>query len=85
MFVARDKDNSLYLYQFKPTRQLDTWYDWDDGDRSGIIELDENCFTNLKWQDEPIEVITVDKGEFLKFIDKLTKDKKRENDDTRKS
>lgn len=61
MFVARDKDNSLFLYGFKPTRQIDdTWYDWDDGDRTGIIELDKDLFPMLTWEHEPIEVIVCD-------------------------
>lgn len=56
MWVARDKDNKLVLYEFEPTRHYDKWYDYDNGTMYGLIELDESLFPNLKWEDEPIEV-----------------------------
>ena len=54
MWVARDKNGELYLYEFKPSkREIDgTWYDWDNGDRYGIIRLSRGLFPNVIWEDE---------------------------------
>ena len=59
MWVARDKNGELYLYEFKPSkREIDgTWYDWDNGDRYGIIRLSRGLFPNVIWDDkEALEV-----------------------------
>lgn len=58
MWIARDECGDLFLYEFKPTKRKieGTWYDWDDGDRFGIIQLDKSLFPDLSWDNEPIEV-----------------------------
>ena len=61
-YVARDKDNSLWLYLDKPERSKQTFMPITYG---GIIRgekyfsnhgLDVNDYANLKWEDEPVEV-----------------------------
>lgn len=54
MWVARDKNGDLYLYEFKPSkREKDgTWYDWDNCDRYGIMCLPHGLFPNVTWEDE---------------------------------
>lgn len=59
-YVARDKDNSLWLYLGKPERSKQTFMPITYG---GIIRgekyfsnygLDVNDYANLKWEDEPV-------------------------------
>lgn len=53
MYVARDKNGSLWLYSEKPHREiLDVW--WSESGNSMQINSEE--FPQLKWKDEPIEV-----------------------------
>ena len=62
-YVARDKNGELWLYMGKPIR-TDTAFRGDlDKGVTGLIHLNfrcfglnENDFTNLKWEDEPVEV-----------------------------
>ena len=61
-YVARDKDNSLWLYLGKPERSKQTFMPITYG---GIIRGEKyfsnhglyvNDYANLKWEDEPVEV-----------------------------
>ena len=61
-YVARDEDNSLWLYLSKPVRSERKFMPASYG---RIIRyekyfsnygLDVNDYANLKWQDEPVEV-----------------------------
>lgn len=61
-YVARDKSGCLYLHIEKPFRDglefsnnLEMYYRLQD-DNFKYFGLNENDFTNLKWEDEPIEV-----------------------------
>ena len=61
-YVARDKDNSLWLYLGKVTRSEQIFMSTSYG-RIIISEkyfskyaLDVNNYANLKWEDEPVEV-----------------------------
>lgn len=53
LYVARDKDESLYLYEYKPKKYNTVWCDG-----IGFLEkLDSNLFPEVKWEDEePTEV-----------------------------
>ena len=62
-YVARDEDNSLWLYLGKPARSKNTFMPISCG---RIIRsekyfsnygLDVNDYANLKWEDEPVEVV----------------------------
>ena len=61
-YVARDKDNSLWLYMGKPVRYDDAFIaDLSKGNALTNINfrcfgLNESDYVNLKWEDEPVEV-----------------------------
>ena len=61
-YVARDKNNALFLYIGKPFRGIDKFHPYQNG---CIITSDDDLFNfglnkkeyaNLKWEDEPVEV-----------------------------
>lgn len=59
MWVARNKDNSLWVSNTKPIRTKDKGNKgyWDYDDFYGILEIkDKSLFPDLTWEDEPIEV-----------------------------
>ena len=45
-YIARDKDNKLYLYSNKPFKAMNIWVG------NEIAELDENNFKNIKCDDK---------------------------------
>lgn len=51
MWIARDKNNELYLYWNKPVRATEEWLT-----NSVSMGIDDSMFSNLKWEDEPVEV-----------------------------
>lgn len=62
MWVARDKNRTLYLFKKCPSRCFNIWMQ-----RLSIEvyigELPTALFHDLKWEDEPIEVELVRKEE----------------------
>lgn len=55
-YIARDKDNHLYLYtKAKPVFNQATGM-WESVQSVEYIEIDKNEFPKLKYTDEPIEV-----------------------------
>ena len=74
MWIARDKNGCLYLYEAKPQKfnYRDIW----DNDGNGAHHIDDALFPEVKWEDEePTEVDIVpknnqrEKHEELKSID----------------
>lgn len=63
MWVARDKDGTLALYKEKPVRgslDKERWVTfWPAYE---CFEIDRSLFSNLKWEDEPIEVDIAEHG-----------------------
>ena len=55
MWVARDKDDMLFLYKTKPKRD-NIFEDWDMSLYGDCMKLNKKLFPKLKWEDEPIEV-----------------------------
>lgn len=61
MWVARDKDGTLWLYIDEP-RRSSIFSKWEvDTEKSLLraddcMEIDGDLFQELKWEDEPIEV-----------------------------
>lgn len=49
-WVARDGNNSLYLYEKRPVRDHNEWTE------EIIIHLDDDLFPNLTWSDDPLEI-----------------------------
>ena len=45
-WIARDKDNKLYLFSGSPYKTIDVWIG------TVITELDENSFKNIKYSDK---------------------------------
>lgn len=60
MWVARDKDNSLWFFTDKPKRNT---YTWTSRSQTSQCEILMDLFTNLKWEDEPIEVSLIENKE----------------------
>ena len=61
-YVARDKDETLWLYMGKPYRGIDRFHSCRKGCLVKIADdfvyfgLDPKDFENLKFEDEPVEV-----------------------------
>lgn len=49
-WLARDENNSLYLYEKRPVRDHNEWIE------ETVIYLDDDLFSDLTWDDNPIEV-----------------------------
>lgn len=60
MWIARDEDGMLYLYNSKPIKREDTnWWDLEDGDGDGdnyVSELDPRLFSEVTYENSPQEV-----------------------------
>ena len=61
-YVARDKNDELFLYIGKPFRGIDKFHPYQNGciitsdDNLSDFGLNKDDYTNLKWEDEPLEV-----------------------------
>lgn len=56
LYVARDKDESLYLFKHKPVKNDELWYLTTN--TMEYFELNPNLFPNVKWEDEePLAVV----------------------------
>lgn len=59
-YVARDKDGALWLYIGKPIRSESVFASELNIDLTHCnfysLGLNKNDYTNLKWEDEPVEV-----------------------------
>lgn len=58
MWIARDKDGTLCVYPYEKPRRITNG--WIDSFEIYII-IDKDKFSDLKWEDEPIEVELVRK------------------------
>ena len=61
-YVSRDKNGELFLYMGKPFRGIDRFHPHKNGciitsdSDFHYFGLNKNDYSNLKWEDEPIEV-----------------------------
>ena len=58
MWVARDKDGKLHLFNIKPYKNLlecDS-FKWYPDIRAVKFKIDSSLFPDLTWEDEPLEV-----------------------------
>lgn len=56
MWVARDKNNTLWLYKGKPTRNKNEGC-WECNEYCTRVQLCRpTAFPSLKWEDEPMEI-----------------------------
>ena len=51
LWIARDKDNSLFLYDNKPIREND-----DFSCHGNYYEIDSNLFTGVTWENSPRKI-----------------------------
>ena len=60
-YVARDKNGELFLYMGKPFRGIDRFHPYKNGciitsdSDFHYFGLNKNDYSNLKWEDKPIE------------------------------
>ena len=55
MWIARDRDGSLWLYEDKPIRDEDRWV---CKSNLGCAEIVEYClFSKVTWENSPLELI----------------------------
>ena len=60
-YVARDKNDELFLYMGKPFRGINRFHEYQNGciitsdSDFHYFGLNKNDYSNLKWEDEPIE------------------------------
>lgn len=59
MWIARDKNGELWIFENKPVKEDDI-YNNSDSDYMKIS--DKTVFPELKWEDEPLEVDFIPKG-----------------------
>lgn len=57
MWIARDKDGTLTLYEYMPVRGDDHWYNlFNSGSDGQTFILDSSLFPEFDWENEPLEV-----------------------------
>lgn len=66
-YIARDNDNSLWVYTKMPFRNDFSWNS--DGD---AYEIDESLFPEVKWEDKEPKVFTIADNTFIKIEDRLS-------------
>lgn len=66
-YIARDNDNSLWVYTEMPFRNDFSWNS--DG---GAYEIDESLFPEVKWEDKEPKVLTIADNMFIKIEDRLS-------------
>ena len=57
MWVARDKDGTLSLFYYKPSRFLDKFWTTALWNKQPFRTLDQFLFPELTWYHEPIELL----------------------------
>lgn len=63
MWIARDKDDSLWLFNEKPVRnEEESYWTISSPNHEAVGTLRYTMFPELKWEDEPIEVDLLPKG-----------------------
>lgn len=50
MWIARDKNNDLYAYSSRPTKE-NTFFEG-----GSFLELDSNEFPEITWEKSPVEI-----------------------------
>lgn len=66
-YIARDKDNTVRMFNNKPTKRR--WNFW-QSDNTISCRLRESWFPEVKWEDEEPKVLTIEESPWIKFTDK---------------
>jgi hypothetical protein len=74
LWVARDKDGALFLYEAKPIREGNNQW-WSIGEGSDeLIEIDSDFLPELTWENSPqlveLSIKTIEKKEYDLFVGK---------------
>lgn len=56
LWIARDKDGVICLYQEKPLLDIFYWYDFGSGPNGCIVELNKDYFPEVTFENSPQEV-----------------------------
>lgn len=59
MWVARDKDNELYLYRDKPVKQPEINASRWIATSFNVIHIDSELFPSVKWEDKEPTRVTI--------------------------
>ena len=59
MWVARDKDNELYLYRDKPIKRTDNIISKWITTSFNVIHIDSDLFPSVKWEDKEPTRVTI--------------------------
>lgn len=59
MYVARDKNGRIFVYENKPRRYGNIWVNVG----GSYIPIGKDMFPNLKWEDEPLKVVLTEQKE----------------------
>lgn len=55
MYIARDKNNNLYLFNNMPVRGRECW--WAEKEMDGsYLNLDKSLYSEVTWESEPLPV-----------------------------
>lgn len=57
-YTARDKDGRIYLFSGRPHRGTFMWLEDNDNDENAPepIRMPDTFMSDLRWEDEPIEI-----------------------------
>lgn len=56
LWIARDKDGTLWLFSEKPVLDKDYWWYNDSDCEGGLGELDSYCFPEVTFENSPQKV-----------------------------
>jgi len=55
MYLARDKNNDLYLFYGKPRRGRECWWA-EEGVDGTYLKIEKSLYPEVTWDSEPLEV-----------------------------
>lgn len=61
IWIARDKGGALFLFTKKPSRFEDIWNNKSEDGISECCRIPDEWFPNLRWGDEPVELVIKEK------------------------
>lgn len=67
-YIARDKDNTLRVFDNKPAKH--GWNFW-QSDNTLSCRLRESWFPEVKWEDKEPKVLTIEESPWIKIEDRL--------------
>lgn len=56
LWIARDKNGTLWIYKNKPQLDINYWYDVSGGTNGCIAKLSENSFPEITFENSPRQV-----------------------------